>query len=86
MALFQDTEDRQRAQRLWQAFGSIAFNDGANTDVGFQVTNRDGQITVDARPAPATTFAPVANIGGFQLTWPVALLIGGVVALLVLRK
>lgn len=85
MAFLQDTEDRQRAQRLYQAVGQLVFTDGTGSDVGFSVSNRDGQITVDARPA-APAFTPVANIGGFQLTWPVALLIGGVVALLVLRK
>lgn len=84
MSFLQDTENRQRAQRLWEAFGSLAFSEGG--DVGLRVTNRDGQITLDAGAAPGPAFAPVANIGGFQLTWPVALLIGGVAALLVLRK
>lgn len=83
MASLQDPEDRQRAQRLWQAVGSLAFGDGTDSDVGIHVTNRAGQITVDAGPA---TPAPVATVGGFAITWPLLLIGGGVLALLVLRK
>lgn len=83
--MLQDEADRQRFHRLWNAVGSLVFTEGTGSDVGLTVSNRGGSLSLDTRPA-TPAFTPVATVGGFTLTWPVALLIGGVVALLVLRR
>lgn len=77
-------QDDAAGQRLWQGLGGLIFGGQDGQPVDVIVTNRGGQISLDARPV-AQAAPVVATVGGFQVTWPMVL-IGGAVAYLLLRR
>lgn len=79
-------QNDEAGRRLWQAVGGVVFGEQAGTESDFIISNRNGQITVDARPVATAQNAVVGNVGGFQITLPMVLLISGIVAYLALRK